>query len=123
MSWSIGYDRNWNRDIGYGVPAQCDHPDCTVEIHRGLAYTCGGDPYGGEHGCGLHFCSAHLLYAAEPVQQCDRCVAGEEAYEPSTDVPEWLRWKLSDESWAAWRSENPDAVHAMTQQLESENNR
>src|SRR4051812_7048849 len=26
MGWSIGYDSNWQRDIGYGVPAFCDHP-------------------------------------------------------------------------------------------------
>ena len=28
MGWSIGYDTNWKRDIGYGVPAKCDHPRC-----------------------------------------------------------------------------------------------
>lgn len=42
MGWSIGFDSNWNRDIGYGVPAFCDHPGCTAEIDRGLAYVCGG---------------------------------------------------------------------------------
>lgn len=26
MGWSIGYDDKWFRDIGYGVPAYCDHP-------------------------------------------------------------------------------------------------
>ena len=31
MGWSIGYDNNWNRDIGYGVPAFCDHPKCDKE--------------------------------------------------------------------------------------------
>ncbi len=53
MGWSIGSDGD--RDIGYGVPAECDHPDCTAEIDRGLSYVCGGDPYGGEYGCGLFF--------------------------------------------------------------------
>ena len=28
MGWAIGYDSNWGRDIGYGVIAYCDHPDC-----------------------------------------------------------------------------------------------
>jgi len=52
MGWSIGFDSRWNRDIGYGVPAYCDHPKCNEEIDRGLAYVCCGEqPYGGEHGC------------------------------------------------------------------------
>jgi hypothetical protein len=25
VSWQIGYDRRWKRDIGYGVPCVCDH--------------------------------------------------------------------------------------------------
>ena len=50
MGWSIGYDSNWDRDIGYGVPAYCDHPDCNEEIDRGLSYVCGGEPYGGDRG-------------------------------------------------------------------------
>lgn len=50
MGWSIGYDNNWKRDIGYGVPATCDHPDCNEEIDRGLAYVCGNEPRGGEDG-------------------------------------------------------------------------
>ena len=47
MGWSLGYDRNWKRDVGYGVPAICDDPECTEEIDRGLSYVCGGEPYGG----------------------------------------------------------------------------
>lgn len=62
MGWSIGYDSKWKRDIGYGVPASCDYPGCDAEIDRGLSYVCGGEPYGGEVGCGLYFCAAHLLY-------------------------------------------------------------
>lgn len=48
MSWSVGWDPNWRRDIGYGVPAVCDHPECGVAIDRGLSYVCGSDPFGGE---------------------------------------------------------------------------
>lgn len=54
MGWSIGYDSKWKRDIGYGVPAWCDHPGCIEEIYRGLSHVCGGEPYGGERGCGLY---------------------------------------------------------------------
>lgn len=117
MGWSIGYDSNWDRDIGYGVPATCDHPGCTEEIDRGLSYVCGGEPYGGEHGCGLYFCGEHL-YMASP-QRCDRCIAGEEPYKPKPDVLEWISWKLTDESWQQWRDENPEKVAQMMEQRRS----
>lgn len=119
MGWSIGYDTNWQRDIGYGVPAQCDHPDCTAEIHRGLAYVCGGEPYGGEHGCGLYFCGSHLCYTVgeDKPQRCQRCAEDEKPYTPTPDIAEWLCWKLNDDSWAAWRHQNPDEVKAITDQL------
>lgn len=35
MGWAVGYDSNWRRDIGYGVPALCDQPDCVEEIDSG----------------------------------------------------------------------------------------
>lgn len=70
MGWAVGYDEHWKRDVGYGVPAFCDHPDCSAEIDRGLAYVCGQYPFGGEDGCGLHFCPTHLLF---PGQLCERC--------------------------------------------------
>jgi hypothetical protein len=76
MGWQVGYDSNWKRDIGYGVPAKCDYPRCTKDIDRGLAYVCGGEPYGGEHGCGLYFCGWHQFIGGER-QQCKRCVLGE----------------------------------------------
>ena len=70
MGWSIGYDTNWGRDIGYGVPATCDHPECNEKIDRGLSFICGAEPYGGKKGCGLYFCHAHLQ--GYP-QRCERC--------------------------------------------------
>lgn len=100
MGWQIGYDSRWGRDIGYGVPATCDAPRCGQSIDRGLAYVCGGEPYGGEHGCGLYFCDAHLLITPRRRQRCARCVAGKPPYErPSPDTAEWTEWKLTDESW------------------------
>jgi hypothetical protein len=67
MGWSHGTDGNrpeGDRDIGYGVDAVCDHKECDVKIDRGLAFVCGGDPYGGDHGCGGFFCHEvpHLEY-------------------------------------------------------------
>ena len=79
MGWSIGYDENWKRDIGYGVPSTCDHSGCGAEIHRGLSFVCGGDAYGGEHGCGLFFCRDHLTHAGDRrdnAQLCRRCYWG-----------------------------------------------
>lgn len=119
MGWSIGYDRNWNRDIGYGVPATCDHPGCGKAIDRGLAYVCGGDVYGGEHGCGLFFCGSHLAPSGgedgDWAMVCERCRAGPDAdsFSATPDTAEWTAWKLSDESWAQWRAENSEAVARM----------
>lgn len=111
MGWSIGYDSNWKRDIGYGVPAYCDHPECNEEINRGLSNVCGGEPYGGDAGCGLFFCAKHIYTGGAP--QCGRCVDGAAPFTPKPDHPRWIAHKLTDESWAQWRTENPEAVRAM----------
>lgn len=122
MSWSVGYDNNWKRDVGYGVPCTCDHPGCNKEIHRGLAYVCGGEPYGGEDGCGLFFCSDHLRVGVEGKdhQVCECCAKGDTPFNPKPDVPEWNRHKLTDETWQRWRDENPDEVAKMTATLATE---
>ncbi len=62
MGWAFGIDRrrtNGDQNIGYGVESICDKKGCKVKIDRGLAYVCGGDPYGGENGCGNYFCQKH----------------------------------------------------------------
>jgi hypothetical protein len=117
MGWSIGYDSNWKRDIGYGVPCQCDLPGCSEQIDRGLAYVCGTHPRGGSRGCGLYFCPEHLKYRrieGEYIQLCPRCYRrpGLKAYDPKPDIPLWINHKLKDPSWAEWRAENPDWVAA-----------
>ena len=114
MGWAIGYDESTCRDIGYGVPCMCDQPGCNKRIHRGLAYVCGGEPYGGERGCGLYFCGEHQCCDA---QLCDRCEAGEAPYPGKPDVREWLRHKLKDKSWQRWRDENPAEVENIKMQL------
>lgn len=118
MGWSIGYDDNWKRDIGYGVPATCDHPGCGERINRGLSYVCGGEPYGGDEGCGLYFCAAHLTLAVgtEAItgpQLCERCGEGGEPFLATKDVPEWINHKLTDPSWEKWRKQNPDEVKTL----------
>ena len=115
MGWSIGYDERWQRDIGYGVPAVCDHPECNAQIDRGLAYVCCDEqPHGGE-GCGLFFCDEHRSFASsggvliQPAK-CDRCLCGEPPYDPKPDVPEWVDHKETHESWAQWRRERDAEV-------------
>lgn len=113
MGWAVGFDSQWSRDIGYGVPAICDHPECETAIDRGLAYVCGGEPYGGEHGCGLYFCGKHLAIGLDHPQICQRCYEEKAPFTPKPDTDEWVNWKLTDSSWAQWRMENPEAVQEM----------
>lgn len=116
MGWAVGFDSNWGRDIGYGVPAQCDHPTCIAGIDRGLGYVCGDGPYGGGRGCGLFFCSEHLHFVLYPL--CERCAAGEPPFDPKPDTAHWMIHKLLDDSWQQWRDENPDSVTAMREALQ-----
>ena len=102
MGWAIGYDSNWQRDIGYGVPCICDYPKCNKKIDRGISYVCGGEPYGGEEGCGLYFCLNH-----GGGRLCPRCLEGKEPFKPKKDIKEWIDFKMTDPSWAEWRKENP----------------
>ena len=122
MSWAIGYDNNWKRDVGYGVPAVCDLPKCNKEIDRGLSFVCGSDPYGGEYGCGLYFCEEHFRYrkphgSDSNVQLCPYCYRYQSSYKAKPDIPRWIRWKLKDKSWELWRRENPEEVEEMKKSL------
>jgi hypothetical protein len=112
MGWSIGFDERWKRDIGYGVPAVCDHPDCTEEIDRGLSFVCGDEPYGGDRGCGLYFCSKHQVGSVRGGSQlCERCYPRvRKSFTPKPDVREWIEHKLTDKSWARWRKESRKEV-------------
>lgn len=106
MSWAISEFNG--RDIGYGVPAICDFPKCGEQIDRGLSYVCGGEPYGGERGCGLFFCGKHLAFGprqGDPLM-CSRCRRNKPPFTPTPDTLEWINHKLTDESWAQWRDEN-----------------
>lgn len=109
MGWSIGFDSHWQRDIGYGVPAFCDHPRCHMEIDRGLSYVCGGEPYGGDKGCGLYFCGPH-----GGGRLCSRCRNRKPPFLAKPDHPRWMRHVLTDDSWARWRTENEAEVERLT---------
>lgn len=131
MGWSFGYSEAWGRDIGYGVPAWCDHPDCAEVIHRGLDFKCGHEPEGrNPHGCGLYFCPEHLGwgYDAEGndlvdehgnpyMQRCDRCIDRRKPFEPKPDHPRWIHHKLTDSSWNSWRAEHVAEVKSMAAAL------
>jgi len=115
MGWSVGEGKD-GRDIGYGVPALCDHPDCNEQIDRGLSYVCGMINTDGEdRGCGLHFCKDHLGYSPKFGQLCGRCYPRLKApFTRKPDLPERNEHKLTDESWAQWRAENPDQVASLS---------
>lgn len=109
MGWAVGFDENWKRDVGYGVPAICDAPGCDAQIDRGLAYVCAdSEPFGdnGGHGCGLYFCPRHLSHsnAAKKLASCClRCSTGRAPFKPKSDAIEWTLHKLVDPSWRKWR--------------------
>lgn len=108
MGWSVGFDATWNRDIGYGVPAYCDHPGCDEEIDRGLSYVCAnGQAYGGQFGCGLYFCGKHRN-AKGFCGQCSK--PRTEPFDAKRDHPDWIRHKLLDPTWAEWRCDNEEWV-------------
>ncbi|MEL6758187.1 MAG: hypothetical protein AAFP81_17280, partial [Pseudomonadota bacterium] len=100
----------------------CDHDGCGADIDRGLAYVCGGEPYGGDHGCGLYFCGKHLFLVAildegeeetddtEVKWLCARCRDKLEPFEPTPDTKAWIRHKLTHPSWGRWRASNPQWV-------------
>lgn len=109
MGWAISYDDKWRRDVGYGVIAYCDEPECYKKIDRGLAYVCtDNEPYGGDNGCGLFFCEKHR-FQSEWLGP-DKCP--HVGYSAKSDHPIWIRHKLSDPSWAEWRAENQEWIAA-----------
>lgn len=129
MSWAVAFDARWQRYVGYGVPAICDFPECGAPIDRGLAYVCGGDPFGGQHGCGLYLCGDHRSLGRVPADMfdplvagddteddgqwaelCGRCHAGGQPFEHTPDVREWLDHIMTHETWSDWRLDCPGAL-------------
>ena len=58
MGWAFCGQDDKGRDIGYGIVAECDFPDCGTKIDRGLGYLC-GVMHGDDEGCGGYFCPEH----------------------------------------------------------------
>lgn len=109
MYWAIGFDENWNRDVGFDVPSICDHPNCNNAINRGIDHVCGGEPYGGDSHCGLYFCKDHLKLEAistsgENKPVCEQCSAGKPPFRPTVDTKEWVTYKQTSNYWAGWRT-------------------
>lgn len=113
MSWALGYDSGNQRDIGYGVPSVCEHPDCTKVIDRGMGHACGGGLP--EDGCGRYFCYRHGGGST-----CQACGKGEAPFPLKPDHPDWLRHKLQDASWADWRAANSGAVVQLQAALDAQ---
>jgi len=121
MGWSIGEGKD-GRDVGYGVPALCDHPDCNKEINRGLSYVCGMINTDGEdRGCGLHFCPDHLGYSPKYGQLCERCYPRlRKPFTRKPDILEWSLHKLTDPTWGEWRAENTEEVARLNTAVSSQ---
>jgi hypothetical protein len=140
MGWAVG-ERD-GRHIGYGVPAECEQPECRVDIDRGLDFACGGGVTGKyENNCGRFFCHGHLYYVAvvdgelvldddlteeqrfdddlEWVAVCARCATRKDPFPMKPDSREWAIHVLNDISWAEWREDNPQRVNAMRQIVEA----
>jgi hypothetical protein len=67
MGWSDCGEDSKGRPIGYAFEATCDHPGCTKEIDRGLAYACGGMHGEGDNYCEGYFCAEHLVFVDVPL--------------------------------------------------------
>jgi hypothetical protein len=115
MGWSIGFDERWERDIGCGVPAQCDFPNCKKQIDRGLAYVCcEREPYGGDRGCGLYLCDKHHNYCrGEIYGLCSRCFNYRKPFTPKPDVSIWTNHKMTHASWAEWRKTQATSLFSL----------
>lgn len=95
MGWATGTNTE-GREIGYLVEAACDESSCEVKIDRGLAYACGAEHDGGEHGCGGYFCADHLHVATQ-----DRMVHG-------VALPEKRSPTLCERCAATWAAAHPE---------------
>lgn len=147
MSWAIGFSENQNRDVGYAVPAICDHPGCTAEIDRGIAYMCCEISPDHHATCGGFYCAYHresYIYGdelddmdeseleahnidkdsdavAEAIDDGDIVKCLHEPIEKGKENAAWLEHCLKDETWQDWRNENPAMVTAYQEALKNRN--
>ena len=55
----------------------------------------------------------HVFRGNETHLVCLRCDTYKPSYNAKPDSIEWVRFKLSDESWEQWRQDNPKEVEKM----------
>jgi len=78
MGWGYCGKDSKGRDIGYTIPATCDHPGCNEKIDRGLSYVCGRMHGDDEYSCEKYFCEKHrsnylITDQDEIYQVCSTC--------------------------------------------------
>lgn len=113
MGYAVYFDNSQGRWAGYGVPAECDHPDCHTMIDHGLGCKCetitvytidkdtGEETEDEAEGCGLFFCEDHLYLSCQDIHF---------AFAAKPDHPAWMLHMLTDESWGEWRHNEPAEV-------------
>lgn len=108
MGWAHCGTDSKGREIGYGIPATCDHEGCDAKIDRGLAYACGG-MHGSDGGsCEGYFCSDHRTW---PDLTTEEDEFFEEMYEPHShefchECAEFVVQMVRDEMAAERREAN-----------------
>ena len=144
MSWVVGFNQEQGRHIGYGVLAICDHPDCTVEIDRGLVYMCCENPHPSPS-CGGFYCAEHrdnYIYGDEiddmddaelealgidvesqavfdAVENADIVRCRHSPIQPNKESASWLQHVIEDDTWSKWREENPEKVIAYQEAIKN----
>ncbi|MBI1625217.1 hypothetical protein [Comamonas suwonensis] len=108
MGYSVGWDSDNNRWMGYGVPSTCEHPECNEKVDRGMGCSC--------EGCGLAFCGKHWHMGF-----CEPCLNltdvgeypdGINPFRAKPEHPEWLGHLRNDPTWAEWRKDNMAQLEA-----------
>lgn len=84
-----GYYIYDGKECGYLVEAVCEAEGCQIEIDRGLAYACGGEPGEDADFCNGYFCLQHLYFTLEDIAgsglRCGNCIASFRARESELD--------------------------------------
>lgn len=117
MGWANCGEDSKGRPIGYAHDATCDHPGCTEQINRGLAYACGGMHGDTEYSCEGYFCEKHrqqcLPVDGRLQQVCDACYAEWRAYAiANPDDSEELIKYFVDWEGEDWAEPDPPAASA-----------
>lgn len=110
MGWANCGTDTQGRQIGYAHNATCDHPGCSTEIHRGLAYKCGPMHGEGVWYCEGYFCEKHrqncLPCDDRSVQVCDACYSSAREYALKDEYGDAAELIAHFEDW-----EGPDWRH------------